>query len=111
MEPIRTPHEATLDIIREVAERHGVPEALVRSRCKDRKTLAAKREAIRRVKDERGLSSVKIGEIFRINHTSVLYALGTTKRSQEKAARAAAERDRRRRERSERLPLQQDVAP
>lgn len=53
-----------IDIIREVAEAHGVTSDMLRSRRYRHKLAEARRTAYRRLRDERGLSLVQIGQLM-----------------------------------------------
>ncbi|HWK65377.1 MAG TPA: helix-turn-helix domain-containing protein [Rhizobiaceae bacterium] len=63
-------------IVREVAEKHGVPPREILSRSRTVQVTAARTEAIYRTKAARPMTSAPtIGKWFGLDHTSVLTAL------------------------------------
>jgi chromosomal replication initiation ATPase DnaA len=69
----------TRKIIEEVAKDYGIKVHLLFSSMRSPKILAPKYDIMRRLRGERYMSSTQIGQIFNVDHTSVLYALGRTK--------------------------------
>jgi hypothetical protein len=87
------PADVTRNLIREVAEQYGVPSHLLYAPTKVSTVVKARWAAIRRLREEHHMSSTQIGNVFCIDHTSVLYALGRVKHrrptAQERMARAS----------------------
>lgn len=80
--PITTPRDFTRAIIADVARKHGVTVAEILSTNRARRIIAARFEAIRAVSEARPhLSTPVIGRMFRKDHSSILFARGTTKKT------------------------------
>lgn len=83
------------EVLRETAAAFGTTVEEILSPTHDRSTVAARHAAIRRARTEApALSSVALGRIFRRDHTSILAALGRTRRAQESGKSAIAAPDR-----------------
>lgn len=72
-------------IMREVALKHGIPSAHVMGAFRDRPTAAARRNAMRCIRDELAWSTPQIGRFFDRHHSTVCYALGTLSKSKHAA--------------------------
>jgi chromosomal replication initiator protein len=62
-------------IVFEVAWKHGVPVAVIKSPDAHRKVCHARWEAMARIRDERRWSYPKIGQYFGRDHTSVMHGV------------------------------------
>lgn len=89
-EVVLTPHTATMSLIREVADKHGVTVADIKGgRRRMRKYVAARHEAMARLRIERGMSMPAIGQLLGgYDHSTVHHGL------QRHAARVQREADR-----------------
>lgn len=78
---VATPRDFTRALIEEVAKRHGLTAGHIVSRCRERRIVVARYEAIIAVHRARPtMSSPQLGRMFNLDHSTVLYALGRTKR-------------------------------
>jgi hypothetical protein len=69
------------EIIEAVAESYGMTVDVVMSRRRDAAAVQARHACIRAVSQAKpGWSSVQIGELFGLDHSTVLYAIGSLKR-------------------------------
>jgi hypothetical protein len=71
-------------ILREVAEKHGVPVEKIVVAGRVQKIFRARMEAAIRLDAETGYSSPQIGRILGCDHTMILYYLGRLKRKPSK---------------------------
>lgn len=93
--PYRNGKKRALNIIDEVAKQHGLRAVDLKGKSRVRAVVDARHEAIRLIaRDCTRLTSVDIAKLFRKNHTTVLWVLGTlsknAKRHAEKEMRRAA---------------------
>ena len=73
--PVVAPPKAPAHaIIREVAAAHGLSPDQLLERCRKPARVLARRDAMRRVRDELGYSYPKIGQLFKRDHTTVLWS-------------------------------------
>ena len=80
------------DIIDQVAAAHRLTRADLIGSSKKARLVAARWEAIRRIRSELGYSLPKIGRLFGMDHTSVLYATGHRSPSQIASGRKRLEK-------------------
>lgn len=91
---VATPRDFTWALIEEVAKRHGLTAFDVVSRCREHRVVAARYEAIRIVHAARPtMSSPQLGRLFNRDHSTVLYALGRTKRRMSRTIMEAIKHD------------------
>lgn len=62
-------------IVEEVAQQHRVPSSDIYSHNRRAYIVAARACAIRRIRDETGLKLTAIGDLFGLDHSTVLYHL------------------------------------
>lgn len=66
-------------IIREIAKEHGVDPARITGRCRVQRVFRARVEVAKRLR-ERGYSTTRIGAILNLDHTTIVFYLGSGKR-------------------------------
>lgn len=79
-------------IVQEVADEHRVPIDDIYGRSQIAHIVSARHCAIRRVRDETGLSTTRIGELFGRDHSTIIHHLngrnGTGARERPSGAKA-----------------------
>lgn len=74
-------YRQTIDeIVDNACRMYGITLAELRGAGRWKAYVQARRYAIARLREEHGLSSTKIGELLNMDHTTILYHLGTTTR-------------------------------
>lgn len=68
-------------IMRAVADMHRVHPSQIMGPFRDRASSAARRAAMRQVRDDLGWSTLKIGKFFDRHHATVCHALGMLARN------------------------------
>lgn len=76
------PRQQRIAVVQEVADRHGVSLEAVLGASRGREVVAARWEAMRRIHNEFGDSTPRIGRLFNRDHTTVLHALKEVKNDQ-----------------------------
>lgn len=69
------PGDRTRAIIAEVADRHGIPAALLYGSRRDRLVAHVRQEAMWEVRRQTTLSFPQIGQRFNRDHTTVIHAV------------------------------------
>ena len=70
-----TPRDQYLDVIRHVADHHGVPFKAIMARDRTPPVAAARQDAYRALVDAYGLPKAQVGRIFQRDHTTVLHGI------------------------------------
>jgi chromosomal replication initiator protein len=65
-----------LSIIERAAAKHGVETEFLRQDRRDAATVAARHDAMQRIRRELGWSYPRIGRLFNRDHTTVMHACG-----------------------------------
>jgi chromosomal replication initiation ATPase DnaA len=84
--PIATPSVEVLQFVREESARSNVPVNAILGRCRIREAVYARARVFLLATEELGISPVKLGRMFKLNHSTVYHAIALARGEREESA-------------------------